>query len=109
VEDCARVSQAIGRFLDAKDPIEGPYTLEVSSPGPDRPLRKEDDFRAFAGNDVRIKTDIPIEGQMNFSGRLVGFSDGHIVLMGEGDREFRIPHRAVKKARLAHHDIPIKG
>jgi ribosome maturation factor RimP len=109
VEDCAHVSQAVGRFLDAQDPIDGPFTLEVSSPGPDRPLRKEGDFQAFAGNTIRIKTDIPIEGQTNFSGKLIGISDGQIILMGEGDREFRIPHKTVKKARLAHHDIPIKG
>ena len=109
VEDCARVSQAVGRFLDAKDPIEGPYTLEVSSPGPDRPLRKEADFQTFAGNDIRIKTDVPIEGQTSFSGRLMGITDGEVILVGEGDREFRIPHRAVKKARLAYRDIPIKG
>jgi len=109
VEDCARVSQAVGRFLDAKDPIDGPYTLEVSSPGPDRPLRKEADFQAFVGNDIRIRTDVPIAGQTNFSGRLMGVAGGEVILVGEGAREFRIPHRVIKKARLAHRDIPIKG
>jgi ribosome maturation factor RimP len=109
VEDCARVSQAVGRFLDAKDPINGPYTLEVSSPGPDRPLRKEGDFQMFAGSDVKIKTEIPIEGQMSFSGKLLGIVGGSVIVKGEDDREFRIPHRTIKKARLTHRDIPKKG
>jgi ribosome maturation factor RimP len=103
------VSRTVSRFLDAKDPINGPYTLEVSSPGLDRPLRREDDFKAFAGNDVKIKTEIPVEGQTSFSGKLLGIIDGSVIVMGEDDREFRIPHRTIKKARLTHRDIPKKG
>jgi ribosome maturation factor RimP len=109
VEDCARVSQAVGRFLDAKDPIDGPYTLEVSSPGLERPLRKEGDFQLFAGRDVKIKTEVPIEGQTSFSGRLLGIIDGSVVVMGEDDTEYRIPHATIKKARLIDRDIPKKG
>ncbi len=109
VEDCARVSQAVGRFLDAKDPIDGPYTLEVSSPGLERPLRKESDFQLFAGRDVIIKTETPLEGETSFSGRLAGISDGLVTVRGENDREYRIPHRMIKKARLVYRDIPKKG
>jgi len=109
VDDCTRVSQAVGRFLDAKDPIDGPYTLEVSSPGLERPLRKERDFQLFAGRDVKIKTEVPIEGQMSFSGRLLGIIDGSVVVIGEDDTEYRIPHATIKKARLIDRDIPKKG
>ncbi len=109
VEDCARVSQAVGRFLDAKDPIEGPYTLEVSSPGLERPLRKEGDFQLFAGRDVKIKTEIPIEGQTNFSGKLLGIIDGSVIVAGDDEKEYRIPHQTIKKARLTYRDIPKKG
>lgn len=109
VEDCANVSRAVSRFLDAQDPIDGPYTLEVSSPGLERPLRRESDFQTFAGSDVKIKTEIPVEGRTIFSGRLVGIIGGSVIVMGEGDTEFRIPHRMIKKARLAHRDIPKKG
>ncbi len=109
VEDCTRVSQAVGRFLDAQDPIDGPYTLEVSSPGPNRPLRKEGDFQMFAGSTVKIKTEIPVEGQTSFSGKLLGIIDGSVIVMGQDDREFRIPHRTIKKARLTHRDNPKEG
>jgi len=109
VEDCARMSQAVGRFLDAKDPIDGPYTLEVSSPGLERPLRKEGDFQLFAGKDVKIKTEIPIEGRTSFSGNLLGITGGTVIVVGEDDTEFRIPHRTIKKARLTYRDIPKKG
>jgi ribosome maturation factor RimP len=109
VDDCAHVSQAVGRYLDAQDPIDGPYTLEVSSPGLDRPLRKESDFQEFAGSDVKVKTEIPVDGQTSFSGRLVGIIGGSVVVMGEGDTEYRIPLRTIKRARLAHRDIPNKG
>ncbi len=109
VDDCAHVSQAVGRFLNAKDPIDGPYTLEVSSPGLERPLRKESDFQLFAGREVKIKTEIPIEGQTSFSGKLLGITDGSVIIMGEDDSERRIPHGAIKKARLIYRDIPIKG
>lgn len=109
VDDCTHVSQAVGRFLDAQDPIDGPYTLEVSSPGPDRPLRKEGDFNVFAGSDVKIKTEIPVEGQTSFSGKLLGIIGGSVIVMGEDEREFHIPHRTIKKARLTHSDIPKKG
>ncbi|MCI0482148.1 MAG: hypothetical protein L0213_11240 [Candidatus Dadabacteria bacterium] len=58
---------------------------------------------------MRIKTEIPIDGQTNFSGKLIGITDGQVILSGEGGSEIRIPYRSVKKARLAHRDIPIKG
>ena len=109
VEDCARVSQAVGRFLDAKDPIDGPYTLEVSSPGLERPLRKETDFQLFAGKDVLVRTETPIEGETSFSGKLVGISDGLVIVTGPDDKEYRIPHQTIKRARLIYRDIPKKG
>jgi ribosome maturation factor RimP len=106
VEDCAQISRTIERLLDARDPIEGAYTLEVSSPGIERPLRREEDFQAFAGREVKVQTQSPIDGRSKFSGILLGITDGSVIVRGEGDEEFRIPRDAVKKARLVYRQIP---
>ena len=106
VDDCARVSRAVERLLDAKDSIQGAYTLEVSSPGLDRPIRKEEDFIKFRDREIRVKTEIPIDGRTHFSGILLGISDGSVIVLGEQNEEFRIPHRSIKKARLVYRQNP---
>src|SRR2546426_11454693 len=68
VEECARVSEALSRQLDLYDLFEYPYTLEVSSPGLDRPLRNDADFRRFAGKKAELKTYGPVDGQRHFRG-----------------------------------------
>jgi ribosome maturation factor RimP len=75
------------------------YTLEVSSPGLDRPLRHEADYRRFAGRLAKLVTTEPIEGQSAFAGRLAGIESGDVVLE-EGRRTHRIPLARVKRARL---------
>src|SRR2546426_1755600 len=72
VEECARVSEALSRQLDLYDLFEYPYTLEVSSPGLDRPLRNDADFRRFAGKKAELKTYGPVDGQRHFRGILLG-------------------------------------
>jgi len=100
VDVCAEVSQTLDRYLEAQDPIDTAYTLEVSSPGIDRPLRKEDDFKSFVGENVRVSIHAPIDGRKNFSGKLVEVEDGIISVQVESDECVRISLDDIKKARL---------
>lgn len=99
VGDCARVSRAISAVLDVEDPIEGNYTLEVSSPGIDRPLVREQDFERFAGFDVRIDTKAPVRGRKRFTGPLLGISDG-IVTIKDEDKDIELAFEDIDKAKL---------
>jgi ribosome maturation factor RimP len=103
IDDCQRVSQDLSAVLDVEDAALGlpdvKYTLEVSSPGLDRPLRGGADYVRFRGRLAKIVTVEPVEGQSSFAGRLAGLEDGH-VLLTEGRRTHRIPIGVVKRARL---------
>ena len=106
IEDCQRVSQDLSAILDVEENELGEaalaqqYTLEVSSPGLDRPLRHEADYRRFAGRLAKVVTTEPLDGQSAFSGRLRGVEDGRIVLE-EGRRTHRVPLDRIKRAQLA--------
>lgn len=101
VGDCATVSHELSAILDVDDPIDREYTLEVTSPGLDRPLRHEADFRRFAGRAASIVLAEAIDGQSYFSGRLGGVEDGHVVLLvGKRNRAHRLPLGGIKRARL---------
>jgi ribosome maturation factor RimP len=99
LEDCAAVSRELGDLLDVHLPDLGPYRLEVSSPGPNRPLAQEADFERFRGQRAKIRTRSPIDGQKNFSGVLEGLSDGK-VRMDTGRSTVAIPLDAILKAFL---------
>lgn len=99
LDDCARVSERVSAFLDEADPIPHHYLLEVSSPGVNRTLRKEEDFLRFRGRQVTVRTFAPLEGRRRFRGELAGLEDG-LVLVQEGNVLWRIPREAVAKARL---------
>lgn len=103
IEDCQHVSRDLGTLLDVEEELtEGlnaAYTLEVSSPGLDRPLRGDADFRRFKGRLAKIVTREPVEGQSAFAGRLAGVEDGR-VLLSEGRRTHRIPLSLIARARL---------
>ena len=103
IDDCGRVSQDLSAILDVEPELIGgldrTYTLEVSSPGLDRPLRNERDYRRFVGRLTKIVTSAPVDGQSAFAGRLSGVDDGN-VLVAEGRRTHRIPFSAIKRARL---------
>ena len=101
LDDCARISRLVSSQLDADDPIQNRYTLEVSSPGLDRPLVRDRDYSRFAGHFIRLTTAAPLEGQRRFSGRLIGLADGSIRLALEDGREMAIPREQVAMARLA--------
>lgn len=99
VDDCADISRTVSALLDVEDPIKGTYTLEVSSPGIDRPLTRLKDFGRFAGFEARIETRLPIDGRKRFRGHLRGTQDGHVkVETQEGPVE--IPYDAIQKAKL---------
>ncbi len=99
VEHCAQISRAISAILDVADPIAGAYRLEVTSPGLDRPLTRRADFERFRGSEVRVETDVPIEGQRRFRGRLLGVVDDQLRMqIAEGEQV--IPCAAIKKAKL---------
>lgn len=100
VDDCERVSHQLSGVLDVEDPIRGHYTLEVSSPGLDRPLFTAEQFERFAGNRVRIRLGAPLDGRRNFTGRLCGVENGNVVIEVDGD-ETHLPLESIDQARLA--------
>jgi ribosome maturation factor RimP len=99
VEDCAEVSRAVSALLDVEDPIIGAYTLEVSSPGLDRPLTRPEDFSRFAGFEAKLETRAPIAGRKRFRGRLIGL-DGNLVRIATAEGEASLPIGDLQRARL---------
>ena len=105
IEECQRVSQDLSAVLDVEEDELGEsalgakYTLEVSSPGLDRPLRHEADYRRFAGRLAKLVTSEPLNGQSAFAGRLKGIEAGD-VLLEEGRKTHRVPLAAVKRGQL---------
>jgi ribosome maturation factor RimP len=100
LDDCARVSREFGQLLDVEDIIPTSYHLELSSPGLDRPLKKEDDFVKYSGRKVRIKTKEQISGRRNFKGALLGCTEGKVMVKVEGSEVFAIPFSSILKANL---------
>jgi ribosome maturation factor RimP len=101
IEDCSTVSRELSAILDVEDPLDRAYTLEVSSPGLDRPLRHEADFARFAGRLASVVVHEPVDGQTFFNGRIQGVDDGDVViLVGKKNRPHRIPVAGIKRARL---------
>ncbi len=99
IDDCERVSKLIGPALDVMDLIPGGYSLEVSTPGVNRPLRKISDFERFVGKRIRLTTHSRIEGRRRFSGRLQGV-DGEEICIDDGEKHYRFPFEAVASAKL---------
>ncbi|MFT7235373.1 MAG: ribosome maturation factor RimP [Methylophagaceae bacterium] len=99
IEDCERVSHQVSGVLEVEDPISSAYSLEVSSPGFDRPLFKQRDFERFVGAQAKIVMKLPIQGRRNFKGELHGFSDGNILIDVDGEL-YDLPLTKVSKARL---------
>lgn len=99
VEDCAKVSRQISAVLDVEDPITIEYTLEVSSPGMDRPLFTLEQYQRYVGENVKIRLRSPFEGRRNFNGRLVGIEADEVVIVVE-DHEYLLPIEMIDKAEL---------
>jgi ribosome maturation factor RimP len=102
LEDCAAVSRQLTDILDVSLEDVGPYSLEVSSPGPERPIGKVDDFNRFKGKKIKVQTSRPIDGRKNFTGILAGFLDGRVNLTID-KLTVTIPHTSIKRARLINH------
>jgi ribosome maturation factor RimP len=101
VDDCAEVSRAVSALLEVEDPIHGAYTLEVSSPGIDRPLTRLKDFERFAGFEAKLELQMPFQGQRRFRGRLKGVEGDTILLaLDEGERELKVSFAELAKAKL---------
>lgn len=102
VEDCAAVSRMSSELLDASDPIRSEYTLEVSSPGSDRPLVKPAHFARFVGSRVHVESHLPREGRRSWTGDLVSTSDSGVLLRVDGN-EVVLGFNEIKTARLVPH------
>ena len=100
VEDCATLSRALSAVLDVEDPIPSAYTLEVSSPGIDRPLTRPKDYARWAGHLARFETAEPLDGRRRFKGTLLGLEGGTVRLKLEDGKEAHLPLAIVSKAKL---------
>jgi len=109
IEDCAKLSRKLSEVLDAADPIRGEYTLEVSSPGIDRPLTRLADFTTYAGYDARIELDRLVENRKRFKGVLAGVEDGQVAIDLEGEDETAlVPFAWISDAKLVITDQLMK-
>ncbi|MCU0808203.1 MAG: ribosome maturation factor RimP [Candidatus Contendobacter sp.] len=100
LDDCQRVSHQLSGVLDVEEPVTGRYTLEVSSPGLDRPLFDAAHFNRFAGSEVRIQLRELLDGRRKLVGRLLGMRDDNVAIMDSEGREWRVPLDRIEKARL---------
>ena len=103
VEDCAEISRTVSALLEVADPIAGAYTLEVSSPGIDRPLVKREDYARFAGFEAKIELNQPRDGRRRFRGKLLGVEGDEVHLLADGT-EITLPLAAVARAKLVLSD-----
>jgi ribosome maturation factor RimP len=102
VDDCASVSRDLGDLVEAENIIDHPYVLEISSPGLDRPLRKESDFVRSIGKLIRLEMARPIDKRRNFLGRLTHVKDGMIGLFEDETNLVELPLKEIKRARLKY-------
>jgi ribosome maturation factor RimP len=100
IEDCEQVNREISTILDVEDPLPFSYTLEVSSPGLDRPLRGEPDYRRFAGRLAKVVVREAVDNQKAFEGRLRGVDGDAVMLEAPNGRMHRLPMRLITRARL---------
>ncbi len=101
IDDCAAVSREIGDIIDINDTLSSRYVLEVSSPGLNRPLKKEKDFMRAVGKKVRLKTVSPVDGRRNFKGTLLSFEEGELLIELENG-EARLSLADLEKANLVY-------
>jgi len=99
LDDCEQVSQQISAVMDVEDPLSSHYSLEVSSPGLERPLFIEEHYVRFAGNRVFVRMSFPVDGRRKFEGLLKGVDDGEVIIEID-DNLFRLPLVQVDKAHL---------
>jgi ribosome maturation factor RimP len=100
IEDCEQINREMSTILDVEDPLPFAYTLEVSSPGLDRPLRGEEDYRRFAGRRAKVVVSEAVDNQKAFDGRLRGVEENDVLLEAPNGRLHRLPLRLITRARL---------
>ncbi|MBB5319911.1 ribosome maturation factor RimP [Marinobacter oulmenensis] len=99
VDDCEKVSRQVSAVMDVEDPIQTEYTLEVSSPGMDRPLFNLDQYRAFVGHQVRLRLRMAFEGRRKFQGLIKGVEGDEVVVQVD-DQEYLLPFDSIEKANI---------
>ena len=100
LDDCAELSDHLGRLLDAANPISQSYALEVSSPGLNRSLRKEQDFERFKGERADINLYAPLDGRRHFRGTIESVQAGQVVIRDMSQQLFTLPLTGIAKAKL---------
>ena len=100
VDECAKVSRDLSAIFDVDDIVPTQYTLEVSSPGLDRPLTTAGDYQRFAGRRAKLVMREKVDGQGYFKGQLGGIEDGHVLIEGEDRRTHRVPLGVITRANL---------
>lgn len=103
VDDCARVSHQVSGVLDVEDPIQSRYTLEVSSPGIDRPLFLLEQYRNYIGQWLKLRLRTPFEGRRKFAGTLTAIEDDEVVIQID-DEEYVLPFEMIEKANIVCKD-----
>ncbi|HEY8515663.1 MAG TPA: ribosome maturation factor RimP [Candidatus Binatia bacterium] len=110
LDDLASFSREVSTLLDAHDAVPGSYTLECSSPGINRRLRKQVDFERFCGKSIRVRTTTPIAGSRNFFGRLLSASSEGIEIEDETQGRVKVPFRSIERAHYEHDfDAELRG
>lgn len=100
VEDCEKVSRQVSAVMDVEDPINSRYTLEVSSPGMDRPLYKLEQYQRFIGAQVELRLRMPLDGQRKWRGLLAGVEGDEIVLRIDSENEYLLPIDSIERANI---------
>ena len=100
VHDCANVSRDLSAIFDVEEVVPTAYTLEVSSPGLDRPLRRPDDYRRFTGRLAKVVMREKVDGQGFFRGRIAGVEGQHVLIDGDDGQTHRVPLAVIARAHL---------
>lgn len=112
IDDCEAISKGVSPVLDVADPVQGPYRLEVSSPGIDRPLVRPSDFEDWSGHEAKIELKEPVGGRKRFKGVLEGFEDGEVRVKADtgeqGIQHLGLPVHLIAEARLVLTDELIR-
>jgi ribosome maturation factor RimP len=108
VEGCTQLSRVLLDFIEAEDPIEGEYEIEVSSPGIDRPLTRLGDFTRWRGHEAKIELTAPLDGRKRFRGQLEGLDGNDVVITAQNQR-VQFPFRSVLEAKLVLTDKLIQA
>jgi ribosome maturation factor RimP len=109
VEDCERISRAIGAVLDVDDPMPGAWQLEVSSAGIDRPLTRVKDWNRFSGHAARVEMLVPVGGRKRFTGVVLAADDAHATLRLDDGSDVALPFPQIRRAKLQLTDALIEA